>query len=156
MALLDSDGPIDLYASLMAISWTTMWYLAFGLGVDAAKDLIPKAISWFGLLDAGDNDALSTGLPALGGAAYSFPILAINLPRFLGTETSVSRHTRHVFMFWTWMGWVLFNVVILVKDFNLAYSGTPANYAWLVNNSLMVYCHYQWVGRDVLAKLKLA
>ena len=157
-ALLDNDGPLDLYASIVAVGWTTVWYMGLCLGIEPVNEFLLRCFAWFGIFDAGITsvDDINTGIGALGGCSYALPCLAIYLPRFLGKETPAARQTRQEYGFWVWTGWVIFNIVPLMGLHDSPYSGSPANYVWLVNNIFIAYLHYRWAGKSALSKLKLA
>ena len=155
-ALLDRNGPLDFYASIIAVAWTTTWYLAFGWNVNAAVDLLQVLFPWLNLLDAGGTLDLSGGIAAMGGAAYALPCLATYLPHLLGTETPGGQHARYMYGFWVWLGWMIFNVAQTFV-FDTSFGGTPACYAWIVNNLAMVYLNLRWAGgsKAVLSKIKM-
>ena len=154
MSLLDSNGPFDKYATFLALTFTTVWCLAHGLEVGAAQDFLQTYYAVLGLCDTGGDVSFSQGHVATGSCAFALPVFGLYLPVVLGTEASVSRHSRHTYGFWVWLGWTLYNAKYLVvgKD---SFGGSPANYFWLLNNSFITYLHYRWVGNDLLGKFKL-
>lgn len=154
MALLDSNGPLDKWSAFVALSFTTIWSLALVVEISAAEDLLRNFYTVFGLFDCGGTLSFAKGHSAAAGGAYAFPVFGLCIPFFLGTEAPVSRHARHMFGFWVWAGWTLYNLKYWMSDD--PFGKSPANNFWLIHNTLMVGLHYQWVGKDVLHKFKLA
>ena len=59
MALLSNDGPLDTVSATTCLLFSTAWFLAYGLGLEAAKEALPKFLTLFGLLP--DEDLFMGG-----------------------------------------------------------------------------------------------
>lgn len=157
MALLDSDGPLDLVFALFAFQYTLCWHIAFGWQVPAAQTILKQLITFFGLLPHAGLD-LSTADDAwnMCGATMTLPLAMLFLPRFLGTENAVGRHHRQMVTFWLWFGYLIYHSRLYVLPGNNAFGGTTCNAFWILVNAVGTGLHYKWVGGDIQTKLKLA
>ena len=155
MALLDNTGPFDKVSVACALGFTTAWLFGVVLCFEGAEDFLRLFYTVFGLFDAGGSLTFDKGHVAVASGAYLLPVYGMCLPMAFGTEGTVHRHSRQVFAFWVWMGWLLYNIKYLFVDTHDAFSGSPANYFWIANNGFMVLCHYLWVGDDILGKFHL-
>lgn len=123
--------------------------------IPVAESMLFNFYTMFGIFDKGGDITFDKSHVAAASGAYCLPVLGMVLPMVLGTEGTVHRHSRQVVTFWVWLGWLFYNIRFLLFDTGDSFSGSPANYFWLINNSFMVYCHYQWVGKDILGKFHL-
>lgn len=161
MAFLDSDGPLDLVLALFGFQYAMCWYVAFAWEVEAAQKLVVQMITCFGLLPVAQGELdLAPGQNdpwVVCGAAMVLPLATVFIPRFVGTENSVGRHHRQMVTFWCWFGYLLYHLRLYVlRPENHPFAGTTCNAAWIVFNALATLVHFQWVGRDLGAKLKLS
>ena len=155
MAFLDSSGPLDKIGAIGALGVTTLWILGVVLSIPPAQNLVQAVYTIFGTFDAGGKISFEKGHATVISGAYALPLYGIYLPMILGTENAVGRHHRHVYAFWLWLGWLLYNVKFLVEGLD-SYGRSPANYFWIAHHCFYVYLHYRWVGNDIRAKLKLS
>lgn len=153
--LLASDGPLDTLSALCCTVYSTVFVLAYGLGVGPAQKLMPDLMSAFGILGDGVNDAMGStdGWIATIGGAYALGSLFSLVPFFMGTENPVGRHHRQVQHFYTWVALAVCIGQAGVSKGKLLED--PVYGVWVGLSAAMAGVHWTWVNHDVLHKWKL-
>ena len=167
-SLWEPNGFLDKMVIVFVLLFTTAWTLGVVLNVsEFSEDIIRQIFSMFGMLDTGSKLYFAkVGLVTGASGAYSMPVFGMYLPWIMGKEDEAMRKCRHLYGFWLCLGWFVCHFKYLIMSIIAGdsgsdddvepYGGSPANYYWVISNAFMIYVHFRWVGKDVIAKLKLA